>query len=138
VAETFLGIYHETAEQIHAANPQSEFAARDVSVSLEKLADFLASRGLPGDAKKALGHYERDLEIAERLLAANAESASYARDVVVSHFKLAQFGQQGGNQALAMKHFTTCHAARISAGVTFDRPIMGLYQQLHAAFGGGP
>ena len=42
-----------------------------MSVSLEKLADFLSSRGLPGDAEQALAYYHRDLEISERLLAAN-------------------------------------------------------------------
>jgi hypothetical protein len=58
-------------------------------VSLERLGDFLARRGLAGDADKALGYYTRDLEISERLLAANAESAQAARDVWVSCWKLA-------------------------------------------------
>ncbi|MBK9140380.1 MAG: SEL1-like repeat protein [Verrucomicrobia bacterium] len=142
-AETALGHYQrslEVSERLLVANPESAQAARDVSVSLNKLGDFLARRGLPGDAETALGHYQRSLEVRERLLVANPESASVVRDVVVSHFKLAQFGLQGGNQALAMRHFGECHRllhARIAVGVTFDPPIMNLYQQLHAAFGGG-
>ena len=67
---------------------------------------------------------------------ANPESAAYARDVVVSHYKLAQFGQQVGDQALTMRHFGECYRRlheRITRGVTFDPPIMNLYQQLHAA-----
>ena len=41
-------------------------AARDVSVIFNKLADFLTSRGLPGDPEKAMGHYQGSLEIRER------------------------------------------------------------------------
>ncbi|HRD90296.1 MAG TPA: hypothetical protein PK752_18885, partial [Accumulibacter sp.] len=59
-----LGHYRrslEVRERLLVANPESAQAARDVSVSLSKLADFLASRGLPGDAEQALGHYRRSL-----------------------------------------------------------------------------
>ena len=54
---------------------------RDLSVSLNKLGDFLASRGQPGDAEKALGHYERSLEVSEGLLRDNPQSGQAARDV---------------------------------------------------------
>ena len=54
---------------------------------------------LGGDAEKALGHYERSLEVRERLLRANPESGQAARDVSVSLNKLADFlasrGQPG-------------------------------------------
>ncbi|HRJ11229.1 MAG TPA: hypothetical protein PLP58_21790, partial [Prosthecobacter sp.] len=98
VALHFLSIYHETAERLLRANPESAQAARDVSVSLNKLADFLARRGLPGDAEAALGHYQRSLEVLERLLRANPESAQAARDVMVSLERLAAFeaGRSGG------------------------------------------
>src|SRR3981081_2368002 len=39
-----------------------------------RLGDFLASRGQPGDAEKALGHYERSLEVREVLLRDNPQS----------------------------------------------------------------
>ena len=80
-AEQALGHYQrslEVSERLLAANPESAQAARDVSVSLSKLADFLASRGLAGDAEQALGHYQRSLEVSERLLAANPEWAQAA------------------------------------------------------------
>jgi hypothetical protein len=67
-------------------------------------------------------------------------AASYARDVVVSHFKLAQFGRRSGDAALTRKRNAVCHALMqrfISAGVTSDAPVMGLYRQLHSEFGGG-
>ena len=86
-------------EDLLAANPHSAQAARDVSVSLNKLADFLASRGQAGDATKALGYYERSLKVSEDLLAANPHSAQAARDVSVSLERVADFlasrGQAG-------------------------------------------
>ena len=78
-AEQALGHYQrslEVSERLLAANPESAQAARDVSVSLDRLGDFLASRGLAGDAEQALGHYQRSLEVSERLLAANPESCA--------------------------------------------------------------
>ncbi|HMO63891.1 MAG TPA: tetratricopeptide repeat protein, partial [Verrucomicrobiota bacterium] len=83
-AAAALGHYErslEVRERLLKANPESAAAARDVSVSLNKLGDILARRGLPGDAAAALGHYERSLEVSERLLKANPESAAAARDV---------------------------------------------------------
>jgi tetratricopeptide (TPR) repeat protein len=91
-AESALGHYQrslEVSERLLAANPDSAQAARDVSVSLERLADFLARRGQPGDAESALGHYQRSLEVRERLLAANPDSAQAARDVLVSLERMA-------------------------------------------------
>ena len=73
-----------------------------MSVSLNMLADFLASRGLPGDAEKALGHYQRSLEVRERLLVANPESAQAARDVWVSCWRMATMAERT-NTSDAMK-----------------------------------
>ena len=86
-------------------NPQSGQAARDVSVSLERLADFLASRGQPWDGKKALLYYQRSLEVSEQLARDNPQSGQAARDVSVSLNKQADFlarrGQAGdGDKAL--------------------------------------
>ncbi|MBC8116952.1 MAG: hypothetical protein H7062_21360, partial [Candidatus Saccharimonas sp.] len=77
-------------EKLLAATPDSTDLARDVSVSLDKLADFLARRGLPGDAEQALRHYERCHQVLERLRDANPESAEAARDVKVSLERMAQ------------------------------------------------
>jgi hypothetical protein len=49
-----------------------------------ELGDFLASRGQPGDAEKALAYYQRSLELREGLLRDNPQSAQVARDVSVS------------------------------------------------------
>ena len=93
-AEKVLGHYErslEIRERLQVANPESAQAARDVSVSLNLLGAFLARRGMPGDAEKVLGHYERSLEINERLQVANPESAQAARDVSASLNNLGDF-----------------------------------------------
>jgi tetratricopeptide (TPR) repeat protein len=98
-AKKALGYYQwclKIDERLLKANPESAQAARDVSVSVGRLGGFLESRGQPGDAKKALGYYQRCLEICERLLKANPESAQAARDVSISHFKLLQFHRRSG------------------------------------------
>jgi len=130
----------EVREQLLRDNPSSAQAARDVSVSLNKLADFLADRGQPGDAAQALAHYQRCQEVLEQLLRDNPGSAATIRDVVVSHYKLVGFGMQTGDQQLATRHRLACRAVlheAVTAGMTFDAPIMELYRQLSQTGGGG-
>jgi tetratricopeptide (TPR) repeat protein len=110
-AERVLGYYEqslELSEQLLAANPESGEAARDVSVGLSKLGDFLAGRDEPGDAEQALGYYERSLEVAERLWASNRESGQAKRDVSVSLSRLGDFlsrrGKPGDVEA-ALGHY---------------------------------
>lgn len=110
-AERALALYQrglEITEQSLQASPDSAQAARDVSVSLVKLADFLALRGAPGDAEKALDCHRRSLEVRERLLQANANSAQAARDVSVSLDRLGDFlaqRRQPGDVAAAQAHY---------------------------------
>ena len=66
-----------------------EERAGDVSVSLEKLGDFLARRGQAGDVDRALGHYQRSLGLRERLMEVNSQSAEASRDVIVSLERIA-------------------------------------------------
>jgi tetratricopeptide (TPR) repeat protein len=80
----------ELAEALLKRNPDSAQAARDVLISLERLGDFLARRGQPGDAEQALKHYTRSLELAEALLKRNPDSAQAAHDVMLSHYKLGE------------------------------------------------
>ena len=93
----------EIRELLLKANHDSAQAARDVSISLNKIGDFLAARGRPGDVDQALKYFSRDLEIAESLFKANPDSAQAARDVSASLNKLGEFlvtrGQPGGCRA---------------------------------------
>jgi tetratricopeptide (TPR) repeat protein len=99
----------ELADALLKENPESAEAARDVSVSLNKLGDFLTQRGQPGDAEQALRHYTRSLELADGLLKQNPESAQAARDVSISLEKLGDFrAQRGqpGDAEQALRHYT--------------------------------
>ncbi len=82
---------HKTLERLHQANPNDAQAARDLSVSFERLGDFFLRRGLEGDADRALKAYEDSLQIAERLHQANPNDAQAARDLSVSLNKLGDF-----------------------------------------------
>jgi tetratricopeptide (TPR) repeat protein len=81
----------QIAEGLFKAQPGSNQAARDVSVGLERLADFHFGRGQAGDPDLALGYFTRCLEIRETLLKTNADSAACARDVAVVLNKLGDF-----------------------------------------------
>lgn len=59
--------------------------------------------------------------------------------MVVSHYKLANFAAGRGDAAGETKHRRACYdilAPRIARGVTFDPPIMGLFEELKQEFGG--
>ncbi|MFN7841416.1 MAG: hypothetical protein ACK5N9_06780, partial [Pirellula sp.] len=95
-AESALRHYErglKLSEDLLAANPGSAQALRDVSLSLERLGDFLRQRGQSGDAESALRHYERGLKLREDLLAANPDSAQALRDVWISLWRLAQISE---------------------------------------------
>ena len=129
----------EQREKLLAANPDSAQAARDVSLSDDRLGDFLARRGQPGDAEAALKHYTRCQETLEKLLQANPDSAQAARDVAASLQRLAVYADQRGDKAGEERHSRACYDLlhpRIIKGVTFDPPVVRLHEQLHARFGG--
>jgi hypothetical protein len=86
-------------EDLLRANPGSAQAARDVSVSLNRLADFRLRRGQPGDADAALGLYERSLQVREDLMRANPGSAQAARDLGISLERLAECGLASDDRA---------------------------------------
>jgi hypothetical protein len=92
----FLCRAEKSRQILHDRDRHDANAARSLSVTLNNLGDFLSSRGQPGDAEKALGHYQRSLEVAERLLAANPESAEAARDVWVSCWRMASMAENTG------------------------------------------
>jgi hypothetical protein len=87
-----------------------------------------------------LGHYQRSLEVRERLLAANPDSAQAARDVAVSHVKFFHFHRQRGDEQAAMASLAKCFAILDSfarAGRPMDPQMRQLHSQLAPMFGGG-
>jgi tetratricopeptide (TPR) repeat protein len=101
----------EIDEGLRKQNPDSALAARDVYVGLERLGNFLALRGQPGDAENALRYLTRSLELAEALQKQNPDSALAARDLAMSLNKLGAFlAQRGqpGDAEEALQHFTRC------------------------------
>ena len=86
-----------------AAHPDSAEAQRGVAAGLYLVARCLEQRGNPGDAEAALHYYERNLELREKVMAANADSAQDARDVSWSLNTLGDFlvkrGKPGDVQA---------------------------------------
>jgi tetratricopeptide (TPR) repeat protein len=114
---------NELLEKLLADNPGSALAVRDVSISLERLGDFLAQRAQPGDAEQALGHYTRSLELREKLLADNPGSAQAVRDVSVSLYKLGDLlakRAQPGDAEKALGHFT--RSLELSEKLLTDNP----------------
>ena len=98
-AERALGYYeacHETLEDLHRRNPDSAEAARDLSISQNRLGDFHLQRGHTGDAERALGYYEASLKIDEDLHRRNPDSAEASRDMSVSQSNLGDFYHQRG------------------------------------------
>ena len=103
------------AQQLFAANPNSAQAARDLSVSLDRLGDFYRARGQARDAELALKQFEEALRIDQQLFTANPNSAQAARDLSVSLDRLGDFYRargQAGDAELALKQFEEALAIR--------------------------
>ena len=108
-----------------------------MSVSLDKLGDFYLRRGQSGDAERALACFEESNKTDKRLLEANPTSAEAARDVSVSHYRLAQMHMQAKHQEQAVEHLTACFAILDGfhrAGRPMDPAMQQLHQQLAGMF----
>ena len=138
--EATLGYFTRSVELREAllkAAPTNAQAARDLSVGLNKLGDYLATLGKPEDIKKALAHFTRDLEISERLLKADPASAQAVHDVVVSHYKLAHFARSTGQTKEEELHFRACFdllKRSLGQKMTFDPSTMRLFEGLTEHF----
>ena len=135
------GSYFQAAEtvvqRLLKAEPDAPRSQRDLSVSLERLGDFLASRGQAGDAEKALGHYQRSLEVREDLLRDNPQSGQAARDVVVSCYKLGLFEYKLGNTDPAstlLKRCFTLLDSFVREGRPMDPPMRATHEKLKPLF----
>ena len=125
-------------ERLLMADPDSADKARDLAGSLHNLGNFLVWRGQPDDAVQALNHYSRSLDILERVLKANPDSARAAQEVALSRFKLGQLTGKLGDSLSAQKHLQACYDilhSRLSLGAELDPNIEAIYRQLQKAYG---
>jgi tetratricopeptide (TPR) repeat protein len=107
-AELALTQFEESLKirkQIFEANPNSAQAARDLSVSYERLGDFYLARGQAGDAELALTQFEESLKIDQRLFEANPNSAQAARDLSVSLSKVGRVYLLSGDSDRALRSY---------------------------------
>ena len=107
-AERALTQFEESLKirkQIYEANPNSAQAARDLSVSYERLGDFYRARGQSGDAERALTQFEESLKIRKQIYDANPNSAQAATDLAISNERLGDFQRDLGNADASFKHY---------------------------------
>ncbi len=128
---------HTLATRWHEAAPADAKARRLLSATHTQMGDVLIRRGQPGDAAQVEQHFTRSLDLAEKLLADNPGSAQAVRDVAVSHYKIAGFANRREDEKEAEQHYRAIHdllKPHIEAGMTFDPPIVKLYETLKAKF----
>lgn len=124
-------------EGLLKAAPNSGSAARALCVALTKLGDFLATFANEEDLPVILGHFTRDLEISERLFAANPTSTQAAHDVIVSRYKLGKFTELIEKPEDSERHFRACFALLkkcVGEKMPFDAATMKLLDDLKLRF----
>ena len=122
------------SEELLAANPQSAQAARDVLISLERIAN---ARVLAGDRSSALSAQERSLAIARRLWAQCGESSwEFGRTLVVALLRTSEVAGRAGGQEAAATHLGECRELLErfkKAGTQLDPAMQNLLSQLRTA-----
>ena len=97
------------AEKLAAGHPERPDWQRDVSLSLERIANVLKDGG---DGKAALEHYRRALAIAEKLAAGHPERPDWQRDVSLSLERIGDVLKDGGDGKAALEHYRRALAIR--------------------------
>jgi len=116
----------DLSEGLQKRDPDSGRAARDVSVTLDKLGDLLSGRGQAGDADQAFKYYTHELELSEGLLKRDPDSGQTVRDVFIAFGKLGDFlsgrGRPGDSDQ-ALKYYTQC--LELGEGLLKSNPDSG-------------
>ena len=129
---------HKTLQRLYEQNSNDAQAARDLTVSLDRLGDSYLRRGESGDAGRALTSYEQCHKILQRLYEQNPNDAQVVRDLAVSHFKMYRFAQDTGQDETGMPHLRACHQILRDMhrrGMFLDPPALDLLKQLDDALG---
>ena len=101
----------EITQQEFEHNPNSNDAARNVSISLRNLGAFYLAHSQSGDAEKALKCFEESLEISLQMFEQNPNSTLAARDVYILLRYLGDFylaRSQSGDVEEALRYFMKC------------------------------
>jgi site-specific recombinase XerD len=104
-------------------------------VSFERLGDFYLRRGEGGDAERALAAYQKSLETRQRLYDQNPNDAQAARDLIVSHYKLAYYAEQSQNGQAMQRHLRDCRRIlhhMVDRGIVLDDSLHQLMERLDA------
>lgn len=110
-------------QRLYDLNRNSVESTRELSMSYERLGDFLMSRGELEDTKLALGHFELALKLVRQLHDTNPKFAQAARDLGVLLTKLGDYwlARSGsGNVRRALQYFD--EAKRLSQQSYKDNP----------------
>ncbi len=92
----------ELSQRFAASDPKNTEWQRDVSISLDRIADVLLAQG---DAATALGEYRKGLAIRERLAASDPKNTQWQRDVWVSLDRIADVLLAQGDAATALAEY---------------------------------
>ncbi|PLY02958.1 MAG: hypothetical protein C0622_04970, partial [Desulfuromonas sp.] len=126
----------EVSQKLFEANPESAQAARDMLISLERLAKLTGEQEGEELQKEALDYQVRSLELALQLHQNNQSSYHYGRTAAVSFYLTSQRAQVVGAMELANQCLGGCHAVLhglVTSGINLDPGMAGLYEQLNAA-----
>ena len=145
-AELLVRRFSDNLRTQYESNPAAESASRVFSVSLNDLGAFYRARGQAGDAEIALTHFEESLKIRKQIFEANPNSALAARDMLVSHERLADVlgaANEPGSAAQALElqqqalqlalRLYQANAASVSIGRTAAISAFRTSQKAHAA-----
>ncbi|MEY4181369.1 MAG: hypothetical protein RLY70_4944, partial [Planctomycetota bacterium] len=121
----------EVRERLLTANPESAQAARDVMVSIERIARIRAQQG---NTESALADQVRALNIAQQLW---ERSPSYAagRTFAISSWLTAQYASAAEDNAKAAQLLFQCFSVLdlfVRQGVPLDAEMCQLHAQLKA------
>ena len=105
-------------------------------MSFEKLGDLATAQGNLPEAQRLFGE---SLRIAQRLADSDPANAAWQRDLAVSHYKLAGFARQSGDDAGFEAELRECFRVldqMQQRNLHFDPQMAQVYQQLAGMFGG--
>ncbi|MEK6259120.1 MAG: hypothetical protein AABP62_10940, partial [Planctomycetota bacterium] len=92
-----------------------------------------------GNLPEAQRLFGESLRIAQRLAESDPANAGWQRDLAASHYKLAMFARQSGDDAGFEAELRECFGVldqMHQRGLHFDPPLAKVYQQLAGMFGG--